>query len=122
MAPTSEAARTVRAVGRMLRVSPQKLNLVAREIRGMSAQRASQRLAGSNRRAAKLLNTVLYSAIANAENNYGLDPDLLVVDQAWVGKNLVLRRGRPRARGRWSAIRKPFSQITVTLREHQGES
>ncbi len=109
-----------RAIGRMLRVSPQKLNLVARGIRGLSAEQAFAKLSGSEKRAALYVRKVLNSAVANAESNLGLDIDQLVVDGAWVGKNLVLRRGRPRARGRYAAIQKPFSQITIALRERAG--
>lgn len=110
----------VRAVGRMLRVSPQKLNLVAREIRGLPANDAFRRLSASRKRAALHVRKVLDSAVANAENNFDLDVDELVVDGAWVGKNMVLRRGRPRARGRFGTLQKPFSQITITVRERDG--
>ncbi len=110
-------AATARAVGRMLRVSPRKLNLVVREIRGQPVQQAHMRLAGSRRRIAESVRKVLDSAVANAESNHGMNVDQLVVAEAWVGKNLTLRRGRARARGRYGPIRKPFSQVTILLAE-----
>ena len=109
--------RSARAVGRMLRVSPRKLNEVAREIRGCSVAEATTRLTGSRRRIALTVRKVLDSAVANAENNFGMEVDRLMVSEAWVGKNLVLKRGRARARGRYGRILKPFSQITIHLRE-----
>ena len=105
------------AVNRMMRVSPQKLNLVAAMIRGKPVDRALAMLAFSKKRIAKDVRKTLQSAIANAENNHGLDIDELVVAEAWVGKNLVLKRGRPRARGRFGPIRKPFSQLTIKVRQ-----
>ncbi len=102
---------------RMLRTSPQKLDLVAALIRGKKAGRALADLTFSKRRIAGDVKKCLQSAIANAENNHGLDVDELVVAEAWVGKNLVLKRGRPRARGRYGKIMKPFSEITIKLRQ-----
>ena len=102
---------------RMLRTSPQKLNLVAAMIRGKKVDKALSDLAFSKKRIAQDVRKCLQSAIANAENNHNLDVDELVVAEAWVGKNLVLKRGRPRARGRFGALRKPFSEITIKVRE-----
>ncbi len=101
----------------MIRVSPQKLNLVAAMIRGKPVDKALAMLTFSKKRIARDVKKTLQSAIANAENNHGLDIDSLVVAEAWVGKNLVLKRGRPRARGRFGPIRKPFSQLTIKVRE-----
>jgi large subunit ribosomal protein L22 len=102
---------------RMLRTSPQKLNLVAAMIRGKKVDKALNDLTFSRRRISEDVKKCLQSAIANAENNHGLDVDELVVAEAWVGKNLVMKRGRPRARGRFGALRKPFSEITIKVRE-----
>jgi large subunit ribosomal protein L22 len=106
-----------RAVTRLLRVSPQKLNLLAQLIRGKKVDRALADLTFSRKRIAKDVKKTLESAIANAENNHDLDVDALVVAEAYVGKNLVLKRVRPRARGRAGRIEKPFAQITVILRQ-----
>ncbi|MBW7922682.1 MAG: 50S ribosomal protein L22 [Rubellimicrobium sp.] len=102
---------------RMLRTSPQKLNLVAALIRGKPVERALNDLTFSKKRIAQDVKKCLQSAIANAENNHSLDVDSLVVAEAWVGKNLVLKRGRPRARGRYGKIMKPFSEITIKVRQ-----
>jgi len=109
------------AVLRMLRTSPQKLNLVAGLIRGKKVDKALADLTFSKRRIAGDVKKCLQSAIANAENNHNLDVDSLVVAEAWVGKNLVMKRGRPRARGRFGKIMKPFSEITIKVRQ-TGES
>ena len=101
----------------MLRTSPQKLNLVAGLIRGKKVEKALADLTFSKRRISGDVKKCLQSAIANAENNHNLDVDNLVVVEAWVGKNLVMKRGRPRARGRYGKIMKPFSEITIKLRE-----
>ncbi|OFW72125.1 MAG: 50S ribosomal protein L22 [Alphaproteobacteria bacterium RBG_16_64_48] len=106
-----------RAVTRLMRVSPQKLNLLAQLIRGKKVDRALADLTFSRKRVAKDVKKTLESAIANAENNHALDVDALVVAEAYVGKNLVLKRVRPRARGRAGRIEKPFAQITVILRQ-----
>lgn len=111
--PDSEALAT----GRMLRVSPQKLNLVAQLIRGKKADTALADLTFSNKRIARDVKKVLQSAIANAENNHNLDVDDLVVAEAFVGKNLVMKRWHARARGRVGRIEKPFSQITIVVRQ-----
>jgi len=105
------------AVARMLRVSPQKLNLVAQLIRGKKVSMALADLEFSRKRIARDVRKCLESAIANAENNHGLDVDELVVAEAFVGKNMVLKRGRPRARGRFGKILKPFSQVTIKVRQ-----
>ncbi|MFZ5962657.1 50S ribosomal protein L22 [Thalassococcus sp. BH17M4-6] len=102
---------------RMLRTSPQKLNLVAQLIRGKKVEKALSDLTFSKKRIAEDVKKCLQSAIANAENNHNLDVDELVVAEAYVGKNLVMKRGRPRARGRFGALRKPFSELTIKVRQ-----
>ena len=102
---------------RMLRTSPQKLNLVAQMIRGKKVDKALTDLTFSNKRIAQDVKKCLQSAIANAENNHNLDVDELIVAEAWVGKNLVMKRGRPRARGRFGKIMKPFSELTIKVRQ-----
>ena len=102
---------------RMLRTSPQKLNLVAAMIRGKKVETALADLAFSKKRIAQDVRKCLQSAIANAENNHDLDVDELIVAEAWVGKNLIMKRGRPRARGRFGKIVKPFSEITIKVRQ-----
>ena len=102
---------------RMLRTSPQKLNLVAAMIRGKKVDRALTDLTYSNKRIAQDVKKCLQSAIANAENNHNLDVDELIVAEAFVGKNLVMKRGRPRARGRYGKIMKPFSELTIKVRQ-----
>jgi large subunit ribosomal protein L22 len=106
-----------RAVTRLIRVSPQKLNLVAQLIRGKKVDRALADLAFSRKRIARDVKKTLESAIANAENNHDLDVDALVVSEAYVGKNIVMKRIQARARGRASRILKPFSQMTVVVRQ-----
>jgi large subunit ribosomal protein L22 len=105
------------AVSRMMRVSAQKLNLLAQLIRGKSADKALADLTFSKKRIADDVKKTLQSAIANAENNHSLDVDELIVAEAWVGKNMVMKRIRPRARGRSGRLLKPFSQITIKLRQ-----
>ena len=107
------------AVLRNLRVSPQKLNLVATMIRGMDAEKALAALAFSRRRISDDVKKALQSAIANAENNHQLDVDRLFIKEASVGKAITMRRFRPRARGRTGRIRKPFSHLTVIVSERQ---
>ena len=102
---------------RTLRTSARKLNLVAQSIRGLKVQRALNELEFSHKRIAKDVRKALYSAISNAENNHNLDIDSLVVAEAFVGKNLVMKRFSARARGRSSRIEKPFSEITIVVRE-----
>lgn len=113
------ADNEARAMARSLRVSPQKLNLVATSIRGRSAESALNELAFSKRRIAIDVRKVLQSAIANAENNHQLDVDRLYVAEAHVGKSMVMKRMRPRARGRSARIVKPFSRLTVVVRERE---
>lgn len=115
--PRRVAENEARAKLRMIRISPQKLNLVAAMIRGKKVERALNDLAFSRKRAAADVKKVLESAIANAENNHGLDIDSLVVSEAYVGKNLVMKRFRARARGRGARILKPFSELTIVVRE-----
>jgi len=105
------------AINRMIRVSPQKLNLVAEMIRGKPVDAALAMLTFSKKRISDDVKKTLQSAVANAENNHGLDVDDLVVAEAWVGKDMVLKRGRPRARGRYGKIMKPFSQLTIKVRQ-----
>lgn len=108
-----------RAFSKSIRVSPQKLNLVAQSIRGKSAEAALAQLSFSNRRISNDVKRVLESAIANAENNHQLDVDSLVVAEAFVGKSLTMKRWRPRARGRVGRIIKPFSNLTIIVRERE---
>jgi large subunit ribosomal protein L22 len=107
------------AVTRNLRISPQKLNLVAQSIRGRNAEAALSELTFSKRRIAGDVKKTLQSAIANAENNHQLDVDRLYVAEATVGKSFVMKRFRPRARGRAGRIIKPFSNLTVVVRERE---
>ncbi len=107
---------------RLIRVSPQKLNLVAQLIRGKKVSSALADLQFSRKRIAVDVKKCLESAIANAENNHDLDVDELVVAEAFVGKNLVLKRGQPRARGRYGKILKPFSQVTIKVRQVSEET
>jgi large subunit ribosomal protein L22 len=106
-----------KAVCRMIRVSPQKLNLVAQLIRGKKVDRALADLTFSHKRIALDVKKTLESAIANAENNHSLDVDDLVVAEAFVGKALVMKRFHARARGRASRVEKPFSNLTIVVRE-----
>lgn len=106
-----------KAVARNLRVSPQKLNLVAGLIRGKKVNQALADLEFTRKRIATDVRKCVMSAVANAENNHGLDVDALVVAEAYVGKNLIMKRFHARGRGRSGAIVKPFSQITVVVRE-----
>jgi len=106
-----------RAVVRNLRVSPQKLNLVAQLIRGKKVDMALADLEFSRKRIAQDVRKCVMSAVANAENNHSLDVNDLVVTQAHVGKNLVMRRFHARGRGRMSPIEKPFAQLTVVVKE-----
>jgi len=106
-----------KAIGKMLRTSPRKLNLVAQSIRGKSAEAALYELTFSPKRIAKAVKKVLQSAIANAENNHDLDVDDLVVKEASVGKNLVMKRFHARARGRGARVERPFSQVTIIVEE-----
>jgi large subunit ribosomal protein L22 len=111
-----------KAIGRGIRTSPRKLNLVAQSIRGKRAEAALAELTFSQRRVAHEVKKVLQSAIANAENNHDLDVDDLVVTEASVGKNMVLKRFHARARGRGAAVEKPFAQITIVVEEKREEA
>src|SRR5918992_2563261 len=111
------AENEAKAVARMLRVSPQKLNLVAGLIRGKKVSAALADLEFSRKRIARDVRKCLESAIANAENNHDLDVDDLVVAEAYVGKALVMKRWHARGRGRASGIIKPFSNLTIVVRE-----
>jgi large subunit ribosomal protein L22 len=111
--PENEA----RAVVRNLRVSPQKLNLVAQLIRGKKVDAALADLEFSRKRIARDVRKCVMSAVANAENNHSLDVNDLVVTQAYVGKNLVMRRFHARGRGKMSPVEKPFAQLTVVVKE-----
>ena len=102
---------------RMLKTSPQKLNLVSRMIRNKPVNIALAQLKFSKKRIANDVRKCLESAISNSENNHDLDIEELVVSEAYVGKNLVLKRGRPRARGRYGKILKPFSQLTIKVKQ-----
>ena len=115
--PRILADSEARSVVRNLRVSPQKLNLVATMIRGMDVDKATAALSFSRRRTAGDVKKALQSAIANAENNHSLDVDRLFVKEAHVGKGLVMKRFRARAKGRGARILKPFSHLTIIVGE-----
>lgn len=115
--PRRVADNEAMAKTRMLRVSPQKLNLLAQMIRNKPVEKALADLTFSKKRIAQDVKKCLQSAIANAENNHNLDVDELIVAEAWVGKNMVMKRGRPRARGRYGRILKPFAEITIKVRQ-----
>jgi large subunit ribosomal protein L22 len=114
--PNEEKLEAIAKV-RMLKTSPQKLNLVSKMIRNKPVNVALAQLKFSRKRIALDVKKCLESAVANAENNHDLDIEELVVSEAFVGKNLVLKRGRPRARGRYGKILKPFSQLTIKVRQ-----
>lgn len=107
------------AMGKYIRTSPQKLNVVAQTIRGKAADKAMVDLEFNMRRVSQDVRKVLQSAIANAENNHGLDVDRLYVAEAFVGKSIMMRRFRARARGRAARIEKQFSRLTVVVRERE---
>ena len=115
--PRRVADNEARAKLRMLKTSPQKLNLVAGLIRGKKVEKALTDLTFSKKRIAQDVKKCLQSAIANAENNHNLDVDELIVAEAYVCKNLTMKRGRPRARGRFGKIIKPFAEITIKVRQ-----
>ena len=112
---------TSKAIGKMIRISPYKLNLEAKSIRGKKVDDALSYLEFSKKRISNTVRDILESAIANAENNHALDIDKLYVDEAFVGKNMVMKRWRARARGRAAKILKPFSQLTIVLKEQTNE-
>ncbi|WAP67777.1 50S ribosomal protein L22 [Jiella pelagia] len=111
------AENEARAVARSIRVSPQKLNLVAQLIRGKKVDRALADLTFSRKRIAETVKKTLESAIANAENNHDLDVDALVVAEAYVGKSITMKRFHARGRGRASRVEKPFAHLTIVVRE-----
>src|SRR6202140_4982054 len=113
----SLAENEAKAISKMLRVSPQKLNLVAQMIRGKKVASALADLEFSRKRISTEVRKGLESAIANAENNHDLDVDDLIVSEAYVGKAMVMKRFSPRARGRAGRIEKPFSNLTIVVRE-----
>lgn len=120
-APTKRklADNEAKAVAKSIRISPQKLNLVAGMIRGMDVSTAIAQLTFSKKAVAKDVKKLLQSAIANAENNHNLDVDRLYVSEAIVGKSLVMKRFRARARGRGVRILKPFSNLSITVKEQE---
>ncbi len=120
--PRRLADNEARAKLRMIRISPQKLNLVAQLIRGKKVDAALADLEFSHKRISGEVKKVLESAIANAENNHNLDIDNLIVSEAYVGKNFVMKRFRARARGRGAKILKPFSELTIVVKEVQEEA
>ena len=120
--PRALAENEAKAVAKMLRVSPQKLNLLAQLIRGKKVAAALADLEFSRKRIAKEVRKCLQSAIANAENNHQLDVDDLVVAQAHVGKGLVIKRFHARGRGRSGKILKPFSHLTIVVRQVEAEA
>ncbi len=117
--PKMLAETEAKAVAMPIRVSPRKLNLVAESIRGKNVNAALAELTFSKRRISQEVKKVLQAAIANAENNHQLDVDRRFVAAAYVGKNMVMKRWRPRARGRVGRILKPFSRLTVIVRERE---
>ena len=116
-APRRVGEKEALATATTIRGSAQKLNLVAGLIRGKKVEKALTDLTFSKKRIAVDVKKCLQSAIANGENNHNLDVDELVVAEAYVGKNLIMKRGRPRARGRFGKIIKPFSEITIVVRQ-----
>jgi len=116
---TKEQVKTAYAKARTIRVSPQKLNLVAETIRGLKAEKALAELTFSKRRVAKDVKKVLQAAIANAEHNFGLDIDKLVVAEAYVGKAMVMKRWHAAAKGAGHKVLKPFSNLTVVVAEKE---
>ena len=117
MANKTDNKKQALAKAKSIRTSGQKLNLVAKSIRGCNIKVAIDQLTFSKKRVSREVLKVLNSAIANAENNFGLDIDKLVVQEAYVGKSIVMKRMRARARGRAARILKPFSKLTILLRE-----
>ena len=107
---------------KMLKTSPQKLNLVAQLIRGKKVGKALSDLTFSKKRISDDVKKCLQSAVANAENNHNLDVDELVVAEAYVGKNITLKRGRPRARRRFGKLLKPFSELTIKVRQTEEQA
>lgn len=120
MASNSKQKTTqVKAILKNIRVSPRKLNLVAQMIRGKEIAKAMDILSNCKKRVSMDAYKTLMSAVANAENNHGYDIDRLFVDQAYVGQSFVLKRFHARAKGRGAGIKKPFSHLTITVREKE---
>ncbi len=119
--PRRLPANEAQAVAKSLRISPQKLNLVAGMIRGKKVEQALAELEFSQKRVAGDVRKCVMSAVANAENNHNLDVNELVVSEAYVGKNLVMKRFHARGRGRGASVMKPFSQLTVVVRQVEEE-
>ena len=117
--PRQESSKEAKVVLTRLRTSPRKLNLVAQMIRGMNVSDAMTQLTFSHRRISIDVKKALQSAIANAENNHQLDVDSLIVKEAYVGKNMVMKRFHARARGRGARVLKPFSNLTIIVREQE---
>ena len=117
MADNTDNKKQAFARAKSIRTSGQKLNLVAKSIRGCNIKVAIDQLTFSKKRVSREVLKVLNSAIANAENNFGLDIDKLIVSEAYVGKSIVMKRMRARARGRAARILKPFSKLTILLKE-----
>lgn len=113
------AATEAKAVANRLRISPQKLNLVAGMIRGMDVNNALTQLTFSSKRVAEEVKKALQSAIANAENNHNLNVDALYVKEAYVGKNMVMKRMHTRGRGRSARVLRPFANLTLIVREKE---
>jgi len=120
--PRALSANEAKAITRSIRISPRKLNEVATEIRGMKVEKALAHLTFSRRRIALDVKKTLQSAIANAENNHSLDINDLVVAEAWVGKNLVMKRWSPDSRGRVGHLAKFFSELTIIVRQNKNEA
>ena len=115
--PSRTKENEARAFAKHIRTSPQKLNLIAQTIRGKNAGRALIDLQFSKRRVAQHVHDLLQSAVANAENNHGLDVDRLIVSEAIVGRAIVMKRFRARARGRGARIEKKFANMTIIVKE-----
>jgi large subunit ribosomal protein L22 len=118
----SLADNEAKAIAKNIRISPQKLNLVAGLIRGKKVNEAMADLEFSRKRVAQDVRKCVMSAVANAENNHGLDVDELIVAEAHVGKNIVMKRFAARGRGRGTQVLKPFSQITIIVRQKPEEA
>lgn len=116
---TKQETKQAMAKARAIRVSPRKLNLLAESIRGLKADKAIAQLTFSKKRVSDEVKKVLQSAIANAENNHGMDVDSLVVSEAWVGKSMVMKRFAAAAKGRACRIIKPFSNLTIIVKEQE---
>lgn len=116
---TKQETKTAKARARAIRVSPRKLNLLAGSIRGLKADKALAQLTFSKKRVSEEVKKVLQSAIANAENNFGMDVDNLIVSEAFVGKAMVMKRFAAAAKGRACRIIKPFSNLTIIVSEQE---